>query len=94
MTCTRCQASFEPTEEDRRFYEQLDVPEPKQCPQCRLIRRLLERNARKLYKRTCDFSGKTIVSTYLANRIDGEDFLATWRRVGPAPFKEALYGAA
>jgi sulfite reductase (NADPH) hemoprotein beta-component len=36
----------------------------------------------------------TIVSTYLENRIDGEDFLATWRRVGPAPFKEALYGAA
>jgi sulfite reductase (NADPH) hemoprotein beta-component len=36
----------------------------------------------------------TIVSTYLENRIDGEDFLATWRRIGPAPFKEALYGAA
>ena len=36
----------------------------------------------------------TIVSTYLEKRIDGEDFLATWRRVGPAPFKEALYGAA
>jgi len=36
----------------------------------------------------------TIVSTYLANRLDGEDFLTTWRRVGAAPFKEALYGAA
>ncbi|HEY7669768.1 MAG TPA: nitrite/sulfite reductase [Hyphomicrobium sp.] len=36
----------------------------------------------------------TIVSTYLANRKDGEDFLATWRRIGAAPFKEALYGAA
>ncbi len=36
----------------------------------------------------------TIISTYLANRNDGEDFLATWRRVGAAPFKEALYGAA
>jgi sulfite reductase (NADPH) hemoprotein beta-component len=35
-----------------------------------------------------------IVSTYLANRNDGEDFLATWRRIGAAPFKEALYGAA
>jgi sulfite reductase (NADPH) hemoprotein beta-component len=35
----------------------------------------------------------TIIETYLANRIDGEDFLATWRRIGPAPFKEALYGA-
>jgi len=36
----------------------------------------------------------TIISTYLANRSDGEDFLATWRRVGAAPFKEALYDAA
>jgi len=36
----------------------------------------------------------TIVSTYLANRNDGEDFLATWRRIGATPFKEALYGAA
>ena len=35
----------------------------------------------------------TIISTYLANRSDGEDFLATWRRVGAAPFKEALYDA-
>ena len=36
----------------------------------------------------------TIISTYLANRNDGEDFVATWRRIGAAPFKEALYGAA
>jgi sulfite reductase (NADPH) hemoprotein beta-component len=27
----------------------------------------------------------TIISTYLANRNDGEDFLATWRRVGAEP---------
>jgi sulfite reductase (NADPH) hemoprotein beta-component len=36
----------------------------------------------------------TIIDTYLANRSDGETFLETWRRVGAAPFKEALYGAA
>jgi sulfite reductase (NADPH) hemoprotein beta-component len=36
----------------------------------------------------------TIVETYLANRNDGETFVDTWRRVGAAPFKEALYGAA
>jgi sulfite reductase (NADPH) hemoprotein beta-component len=36
----------------------------------------------------------TIISTYLANRNEGEDFLATWRRIGATPFKEALYGAA
>jgi sulfite reductase (NADPH) hemoprotein beta-component len=36
----------------------------------------------------------TIIGTYLAERIDGETFLDTWRRVGAKPFKEALYDAA
>jgi len=35
----------------------------------------------------------TIIDTYLANRNEGETFLDTWRRLGPSPFKEALYGA-
>ncbi len=35
---------------------------------------------------------ETIVETYLGIRLDaGEKFLDTYRRVGPAPFKEALY---
>jgi sulfite reductase (NADPH) hemoprotein beta-component len=34
----------------------------------------------------------TIVETYKAQRADAaEPFLATFRRVGMAPFKEALY---
>jgi sulfite reductase (NADPH) hemoprotein beta-component len=37
---------------------------------------------------------ETIVETYLAVRKDrSERFLDTYRRLGPAPFKEALYGA-
>ena len=35
---------------------------------------------------------ETIVTTYLNLRNDGETFLAALGRVGPAPFKEALYG--
>ena len=36
---------------------------------------------------------ETIVETYLAVRRDhSEKFLDTYRRLGPAPFKEALYG--
>lgn len=35
----------------------------------------------------------TIVDTYISKRHEGESFLETWRRVGAAPFKEALYGA-
>jgi len=34
-----------------------------------------------------------IVDTYLAHRQTGEDFLAAYRRLGPQPFKEALYAA-
>ncbi|MDX1717848.1 MAG: nitrite/sulfite reductase [Anderseniella sp.] len=36
-----------------------------------------------------------IVETYLSIRLDpSEEFLATWRRLGAAPFKEALYANA
>jgi len=35
-----------------------------------------------------------IVNTYLARRQPGEEFLSAYRRLGPQPFKEALYAAA
>ena len=36
---------------------------------------------------------ETIVDTYLAKRENrDETFLEAYRRLGPAPFKEALYG--
>ena len=36
---------------------------------------------------------ETIVNTYLSLRTDpSEIFLAAYRRVGPQPFKDALYG--
>jgi sulfite reductase (NADPH) hemoprotein beta-component len=38
---------------------------------------------------------ETLVDTYVAKREGaGESFLQTYRRVGPAPFKQARYGAA
>ncbi len=38
---------------------------------------------------------ETLVDTYIAKRESAnEPFLETYRRLGPAPFKEALYGAA
>ena len=35
-----------------------------------------------------------VIGTYLQQRTDGELFGDTYRRVGPRPFKEELYGAA
>ena len=37
---------------------------------------------------------ETILDTYLKLREPGEEFLATYRRLGPKPFKEALYATA
>ncbi|MFA6023627.1 MAG: hypothetical protein WC777_00180 [Candidatus Gracilibacteria bacterium] len=77
-TCLQCKIDFEPAPEDQKFYEQIGVPAPKQCPECRLIRRLQERNGRKLYKRKCDFSGKTILSTYHENQPFPVYHYETW----------------
>jgi hypothetical protein len=40
------------------------IPTPTLCPDCRQQRRLSFRNERKLYKRTCDATGKQIISIY------------------------------
>jgi sulfite reductase (NADPH) hemoprotein beta-component len=37
---------------------------------------------------------ETLVRTYVANRRPGEPFKDTYRRIGAAPFKEALYAPA
>jgi len=42
----------------------MDVPAPKQCPHCRFIRRLNDRNARNLHKRKCDLTGREFISPY------------------------------
>ena len=71
--CTKCWASFTITDKDVEFYDKISpifawkkyqIPSPTFCPDCRQQRRLTFRNERKLYKRTCDASGKSIISIY------------------------------
>lgn len=63
-TCNQCSAAFEITSEDQRFLDLFESPAPKACPDCRLQRRLCERNTRKLYYRKCDLTGNQIISQY------------------------------
>lgn len=72
-TCKQCGLSFEVTDDDLKFYDKVSpvfggkkyaVPAPTLCPDCRRQRRLAHRNEMVLYKRTCDFSGKKILSMY------------------------------
>jgi hypothetical protein len=62
--CRTCRQAFDITEDDRAFFLQMNVPDPTMCPSCRMQLKLTFRNERTLYKRTCDFSGKQIISVY------------------------------
>jgi len=63
-TCQNCKKDFTIEPDDFSFYEKIKVPPPTFCPECRYIRRLLDRNEYNLYKRKCDATGKSIISIY------------------------------
>ncbi|MCD6528167.1 hypothetical protein J7K44_00780 [bacterium] len=62
--CQNCGKRFTIEPEDFEFYQKINVPPPTFCPDCRLQRRMSFYNLRKLYKRKCDFSGKSLISIY------------------------------
>ena len=62
--CQNCKKDFTIEPEDFNFYEKIKVPPPTFCPECRMIRRLIWRNVRSLYKRTCGLCGKSLISMY------------------------------
>lgn len=72
-SCRQCQASYEITNDDLAFYDAVSpiigerkyaLPLPTQCPACRYRQRLIWRNERNLYKRTCSATGKSVVSIW------------------------------
>ncbi|MEK7113499.1 MAG: hypothetical protein AAB873_01590 [Patescibacteria group bacterium] len=67
--CQNCKNDFVIEPEDFSFYEKMQVPPPTFCPQCRLVRRLIWRNERSLYKRACDMCKKKIISMYDDNKV-------------------------
>ncbi|MFA6305494.1 MAG: hypothetical protein WC651_02065 [Candidatus Gracilibacteria bacterium] len=62
--CKQCGGSFEILDFEKKFYEKAMLPLSCLCSDCREQRRLVFRNERCLYGRTCDLCGKNILSTY------------------------------
>jgi len=62
--CQNCKKDFILEADDFSFYEKMQVPAPTFCPECRLVRRLLMRNERSLYKRKCDLCGDSKIMVY------------------------------
>jgi len=62
--CQNCKKDFIIEPDDFLFYEKINVPPPTFCPECRMTRRMVWRNERSLFKRTCDFTGKSIITMF------------------------------
>jgi len=62
--CQNCKNPFTITPDDFSFYEKIKIPPPTFCPECRYIRRLLDRNEYNLYRRKCDATDENIISIY------------------------------
>ncbi len=62
--CKTCKKDFEVKKNDNLFYEKMKVPQPKNCPDCRMKARIAFRNERTLYRRICDLCKKEGVSIY------------------------------
>ena len=62
--CQNCKQGFTIEPEDFKFYEKIKVPPPTWCPKCRLVRRLIWRNERALYKRSCNNCKEDIISIH------------------------------
>ena len=65
--CAISKKEFEITDADLKFYEKMEVPLPKLCPDERQRRRLAWRNERNLYRRKCDLCQKKIIAMYPAD---------------------------
>lgn len=62
--CTVSGQDFPITQEEKAFRENIGVELPTLCPDERQRRRASWRNERILYKRTCDATGKSVISIY------------------------------
>ncbi len=62
--CQNCKKNFAIEPDDFGFYEKIKVPPPTFCPECRLIRRMVWRNERSLFKRPCAKTGKQIITMF------------------------------
>ena len=62
--CQNCKQDFVIEPDDFLFYEKMKVPAPTFCPDCRLVRKMIWRNERTLYRRNCGKCEKQIVSIY------------------------------
>ncbi len=62
--CQNCKNDFVIEPDDFSFYEKMKVPSPTFCPECRMVRRLIFRNERNLFRRKDYLTGNDSFSGF------------------------------
>lgn len=64
LWCECCGRSYRITQKELVFYQEIPLPIPRKCFECRHGERLTRKNPRKLWERPCATCGKAIQTTY------------------------------
>lgn len=84
--CQNCELNFIIEPDDFSFYEKIKVPPPTFCPECRMKRRMIWRNCRSLFKRSCSNCHKSIISMYSEVRTKNVYCMDCWNDDERDPF--------
>lgn len=68
LACRLCGKNFKIIPQELKFYRNMGLPIPHNCPDCRHEARMALRNPRILHLRKCDNCGKDIETTYSTRR--------------------------
>jgi hypothetical protein len=70
-TCNeQCTTAFKIIEPELEFYQRMNLPLPRLCPNCRHYQRIKQRNPLKLWKRKCQCSGRKSQNQVYQNTIE------------------------
>ncbi|MFA6533758.1 MAG: hypothetical protein WCT37_01150 [Patescibacteria group bacterium] len=53
LACQKCGKNYKVIPQELKFYRQMKITVPRECPDCRHLRRMRQRNPMKLYSRKC-----------------------------------------
>ncbi|MCF7846854.1 MAG: hypothetical protein K9M51_02260 [Candidatus Gracilibacteria bacterium] len=68
LSCHQCQKNYKIQTFELAFYQKMNLPIPRFCPDCRHADRLALRNPRKLFSCTCDCCSAPIQTTFAPER--------------------------
>ena len=53
FVCTECKKNYRIIKDELSFYRRMEIPIPRNCPECRHVKRFKNRGPNKLFSRTC-----------------------------------------